>query len=139
LIVDLLGVAQTRLDAKTQKAFYQSGFIHLYNYGIPYFFAESDINVDYRHGENNLEKDFYPHQQDLDFWLQEKNVPITEDNFYFYNKTYSKQNKEAFILPQAKRVIEGCELNHPSLVIASIEQISNNSNTSDNWLIFPAN
>jgi hypothetical protein len=139
LIVDLLGIAQTRLDAKTQKAFYQSGFIHLYNYGIPYFFAESDVNVDYRHGENNLEKDFYPHQQDLDFWLQEKNVPITEDNFYFYNKTYSKQNKEAFILPQVKQVIEDCKVNHPSLLIASIEQVTNNSSSSDNWLIFPGN
>src|SRR4029079_16879582 len=135
LIVDLLGVAQTRLDAKTQKAFYQSGFIHLYNYGIPYFFAESDINVDYRHGENNLEKDFYPHQQDLDFWLQEKNVPITEDNYYFYNKTYSKQNKESFIGTETIDVdLRECKAVHPSRIIYSLP--TSKDTKIDNWLVF---
>src|SRR5699024_2227640 len=29
-------------------------------------------------------------------WLQEKNTPIVADNSYFYNKTYSKQNKESY-------------------------------------------
>src|SRR5690606_37496537 len=37
LLQNLLGVARTRLDARRNKFFYQSGFIHLYSYGIPYF------------------------------------------------------------------------------------------------------
>ena len=137
ILTDILGVANTRLDAKKQKVFYQSGFIHLYNYGVPYFIAESDVNVDYRHGENTKEKDFYPHQQDLGYWLQEKNVPITEDNYYFYNSTYSKQNKENFIGPQKTTLTELCKTKYPFRLIQS--EKGYNDNTFDNWLIFKAN
>lgn len=93
----IIGVERGRLDGRTNKLFYQNGFIHLYNYGIPYFFVESDVNVDFRHAENLKEKSYYPLSSDLRDWLQEKNVPITEDNYYSYNSTYSKQNKESFI------------------------------------------
>lgn len=138
LFQSLLGVARTRLDARKNKLFYQSGFIHLYNYGIPYFLVESDVNLDYRYGENNVEKDFYPHQQDLDFWFQEKNVPITEDNYYFYNKTYSKQNKESFIGTERTDVdLRPCKVAHPSRVINSVQGI--NDNRIDNWLMFRPN
>jgi hypothetical protein len=137
ILTDLIGVANTRLDAKKQKAFYQSGFIHLYNYGIPYFLAESDVNCDFRHGENVKEKDFYPHQQDLGYWLQEKNVPITEDNYYFYNSTYSKQNKESFIGTEKLDVTRECKTKYPFRIIHS--ETSNNDNTFDNWLVFKSN
>jgi len=134
---DLIGVANTRLDAKKQKLFNQSGFIHVYNYGIPYFLSESDVNCDFRHGENAKEKDFYPHQQDLNFWFQEKNVPITEDNYFFYNKTYSKQNKESVIGTQPFIKVEDCKTVYPYRIINSQE--SYNDNSYDNWLVFKAN
>lgn len=138
LFQDLLGVARSRLDARRNKLFYQSGFIHLYNYGIPYFLVESDVNTDYRHGENNVEKDYYPHQQDLGFWLQEKNVPITEDNYYFYNKTYSKQDKESFIGQETPDIdLRPCKVAHPSRVISSPQdQIDSKI---DNWIVFRPN
>ena len=97
ILQDLFGTDDSRMDVKTSKLFYQNGYIHLYNYGIPYFLCESDINVDLRHAENITNKDFYPRTKNLGEWLQEKNVPISEDNYFFYNKTYSKQNKESFI------------------------------------------
>lgn len=142
LFQDILGVPRTRLDVRKNKFFYQSGFIHLYNYGIPYFLVESDVNTDFRHGENNLEKDFYPHQQDLEFWLQEKNVPITEDNYYTYNKTYSKQDKESFIgveLPDED--LRECTKEHPNRVIVSLEvkEDDTRDRRTDNWLIFRPN
>lgn len=133
----ILGVPQTRLDAKRNKIFYQEGYIHLYNYGIPYFLVESDVNCDFRYGENVKERDFYPHQQDLNFWLQEKNVPITEDNYYFYNKSYSKQNKEGVIGQQDLKKIQECKVDFPSRIIYS--EKSYNNNDFDNWLIFKAN
>jgi hypothetical protein len=136
-VVDLLGVANSRLDARKEKFFYQSGFIHLYNYGIPYFLCESDVNVDYRTAQNSKERDFYPHQQDLSYWLQQKNVPIAEDNYYFYNKTYSKQNKETVLNAQVTEVPELCKLTYPSSAIQS-EQDEYASKT-DNWLVFKAN
>ena len=137
MATDLLGVANSRLDAKKNKAFYQSGFIHLYNYGIPYFLCESDINVDYRYGQNNAERDFYPHNQDLQNWLQEKNVPITEDNYYFYNNTYSKQNKEDFVAPQVRSVDKACSIELPSTAIQSEKDEIHRK--VDKWLIFKPN
>lgn len=136
-VQELLGVAKSRLDARKSKFFYQSGFIHLYSYGIPYFFAESDVNVDNRHGENNKEGDFYPHQKDLNFWLQEKNVPINEDNTFYYNRTYSKQNKEAFVQRQVLEVPKDCKVVLPSSVIQSEEDLQDAK--SDKWLVFKAN
>jgi hypothetical protein len=137
LVEDLLGVAESRLDARTSKFFYQNGLIHLYSYGIPYFFTESDVNVDYRHAENTKELDFYPRQQDLKYWLQEKNVPLSEDNAYLYNRTYSKQNKEAFVSRQVREVLADCKITHPSSVIQSEEDLRDSR--VDKWLIFKAN
>jgi len=127
-------------DLTTPSLFWQRGYIYLYSYGIPYFLVESDINVDYRHGQNNLEKDFYPHNGNLDEWLQEKNVPIKEDNFYFYNKTYSKQNKESVICNNKADFEPGkeCRINHPNRVITSQSQ-DYGTNNYDNWRVFKAN
>jgi hypothetical protein len=70
------------------------GKIYTYNYAIPYFICESDINIDLRHAPNASDKDFYPHQTNLDYWLQQENVEIKMDNDYSYNRSYSKQNRE---------------------------------------------
>lgn len=138
LLQNLLGVARTRLDARSPKFFYQSGFVPLYSYGIPYFLVESDVNTDYRHGQNNLEKDFYPHNQHLEEWLQENKVSITEDNYYFYNTTYSKQDKEGFIGVESPDLdLRICKAVHPSRVISSPQSF--NDNKVDNWLIFKPN
>lgn len=131
-VATFLGRPKSYRDCSTNKFFYQNGYIYLYHYGIPYFLVESDINVDYRHAENIREKAFYPFQSDLDFWLQQENVPISEDNTYFYNNAYSKQNKETPF------VIDGplfepnkeCEVSHPNRIIQS---------TGSNWLLYKAN
>lgn len=136
---DLVGAPRSRLDAKTDsQLFFQKGYIHLYNYGIPYFLVESDVNVDYRHGEDNKAHDFYPHQTNLDFWLQKKNVDIAEDNYYTYNKTYSKQNHESIIcVNQATFDTRACKVTHPNRVIYFDE--TNASKFGDNWIISKAN
>lgn len=131
-IIDNLGRPKSIRDCSTSKFFYQNGYIYLYHYGIPYFLCESDINVDYRHAENSREKDFYPHQGDLDFWLQEENVSIREDNYYFYNRDYSKQNKEMPV------VVDGpdfepsrtCRVEHPNRIVYA---------TDGNWLVYKPN
>lgn len=138
-IPTLFGVARNRLDTDTQPFFYQKGRIYLYNYGIPYFLVESDINTDFRYGIDNKDGDFYPHQKDLDFWLQEKNVPIRFDNTYYYNTTYSKQNKESFICKnQPNFSDDSCKSDYSYRLIYS-EQSSTNSSSYDNWLVFKAN
>jgi hypothetical protein len=127
-----LGRPKSYLDSKTDKFFYQNGRMYLYSYGIPYFLVESDINLDYRYGQNVKEKDFYPHEQDLDFWLQEKNVSPSEDNYYFYNNTYSKQNKEHAYSQYGVKFEPGrmCKVSHPNRIIYS---------SGAQWLNYRAN
>ena len=67
---------------------------YLFYYGIPYFLVESEINVNYRYAKNGLEQNFYPNTEDYINWTQEKNVPIREDNTYFYNAVYSKKTTQ---------------------------------------------
>lgn len=82
-------------DVTGDTFFYFKGKIYLFSYGLPIFFVESDVNVDFRHGRNDREENFYGAKElgeIPDQWLQEVNVPIKYDNFYHYNPTYSVQN-----------------------------------------------
>ena len=97
----LFGRAINNLDCRantggSDKFFYQTGKFYLFAYGIPYFYTESEVNVDLRQAFNQSEGDFFPRvSSDIpDQWLQEINTSIQQDNTYWYNKTYSKQNKE---------------------------------------------
>jgi hypothetical protein len=127
----LLGRPKSIRDCSTDTFFYQNGYIYVFHYGIPYFLVESDYNVDYRYGTNNQEGDFYPNQQDLNYWLQEENVPIAEDNTYNYNKTYSKQNEEASFAIDPPDFIPGreCDVEFPNRIIYS---------NGGNWLVYSA-
>lgn len=77
------------------RTFYD-GKMYMFAYGIPNFYCETSINVDLRQAFNNREGDFFPHISSgiPDDWLQESFVPIVQDNTYYYNVTFSKQNKE---------------------------------------------
>lgn len=119
----LFGVKETAFDCKENKFFYQMGKIYLFNYGVPYFYCESEVNVDLRQAFNDKEGDFFPRvASDIpDDWMQESYVTIKHDNSYYYNKTYSKQNKENFFshLPNSFDPSDDCTINHPFLVIFS--------------------
>lgn len=132
IMFDLYGRPKSIRDCDTNKLFYQNGYIYLYSYGIPYFLVESDINTDYRHGENLAEKAYYPGQQDLNYWLQEENVPISEDNFYAYNRDYSKQNKETplTIYPADFKQNCDCCVDYKDRIIYA---------TDNNWLTYKEN
>lgn len=131
-IIDNLGRPKSIRDCSTNKFFYQNGYIYLYHYGIPYFLVESDVNVDYRHAENNKEKSYYPLQGDLDFWLQEENVPISEDNYYLYNRDYSKQNHETPLKIDGPDFTPSrdCVVEHPNRIIYAL---------NGDWLTYKAN
>lgn len=140
-IVGRIGVKNNNLDQYQNKGFWEEGLMYLFAYGIPYFFVESDINIDYRQAENGLERNFYPNVgTDIpDFWLQEKNVSINFDNYYYYNKSLSKQNTEnAFIHLPVDFIKERDAIPvRDTRVIYS--QPSNLEEKQNNWLIFKAN
>ena len=120
------------------RTFYD-GKVYMFAYGIPYFYCESSINLDLRQAFNNKEGDFYPHVSTgiPDDWVQESNVSIINDNTYYYNLTYSKQNKENYFshLP-IDWEDQLCYTHYPFRAIFSDPQLSYSDNRVNSWLIY---
>lgn len=118
---------------------YYDGKFYLFAYGIPNFYCESSYNVDLRQAFNNREGDFWPHVSTgiPDDWVQESFVPIAQDNTYYYNVTYSKQNKENFFshLP-VDWTPKLCYTYFPFKAIYSDRQVNYLDNRANNWLIY---
>jgi hypothetical protein len=114
-----------------------TGKFYMFAYGIPYFYCESSINLDLRQSFNNREGDFYPRVSSgiPDAWLQQTFVPIVQDNTYYYNVSYSKQNTENFFshLP-ADWSENNCNTYYPFRAIYSEAQDTNPSNKVNSWL-----
>lgn len=93
-----IGIKNVNFDRHEVKGITEQGIMYLFVYGIPYYFCESQVNTDLRQATDENEGDFFPNVGDFipDDWLQESRVSIQRDNIYFYNQTYSKQNKENF-------------------------------------------
>ena len=113
------------------------GIMYLYYYGIPLFYCESSVNTWFRTSKNNKELDFYPHQEDLNYWLQEKNVSVNNDNFYFYDRSYSKQNKGIHYVNDLNfKPYDECKLNSPNKILYSVQSSElDDSDLKDNYLV----
>lgn len=114
------------------------GIMYLYYYGIISFIGESDINTNFRDIGQNLYEDFYPHQSDLAFWLQEKNVAPSIDNSYIYDFSYSKQPTESFnyLNDENFKGAEDCKTARPQRVIYSSQASEiDDASLADNFLI----
>ena len=131
-------VAKVNLDdSNIENSLLRNGYFYTASYGIPVFYVESDINIDLRHGRNELEENFYPNVGDgiPDDWLHEVNVPIKFDNFYSYNATYSAQNLSPNLPYRLKYPSLECLTLHSNRVIYSDPANSSNY-LSDAWRIF---
>jgi hypothetical protein len=120
------------------RTFYD-GKMYMFAYGIPSFYCESSINVDLRQAFNSLEGDFYPHVSSgiPDNWLQESVVPIAFDNTYYYNVTFSKQNKEnTFTHLPADWAEQLCYTKYPFRAVYSNPQDVLADNRVNSWLIY---
>lgn len=116
-------------------------------YGIARFIVETRINLDYRYAQDNLGKGFYPMVGDENDWTQEYNVSIREDNTYFYNDNYSREQDiyAVRLMPETYNPeVDECRLNLKDRVIYSqasndVSGISNNTqNLTDPWQIYKA-
>ena len=118
---------------------YYDGKFYLFAYGVPSFYCESIINVDLRQAFNDREGEFWPHVSTSipDDWFQEKHVTIAQDNTYYYNVTFSKQNRENYFshLPVdwQKKL---CFTYFPFRAIYSDLQQELVTNTTNNWLVY---
>lgn len=137
-IVEGIGNKNINLDNYSVDKLTQKGNIYNYVYGIPFFFVESEVNVDVRQAYNELEGNFYPNVGGFipDEWNQEANVPIIYDNTYTYNQSFSKQNKENYFshLREDFDPLKECNTKFPNRTIYSDK--SNLEETKNNWLIY---
>ena len=121
------------------RTFYD-GKMYVFAYGIPYFYCESSYNIDLRQAFNNREGDFWPHVSTgiPDDWVQESYVPIAQDNTYYYNVTFSKQNRENTFthLPYDWKSV--CYTKYPFRAIYSDPQSIDADNRINNWLTYRA-
>lgn len=111
---------------------------YLFHYGIPNFLCETRINTNYRYAEKEIERNFYPQVGDVGQWTQEKNVSIREPNYFFYNRSYSKQVTPLKIRTLSETYNEednNCKTDFPNGIIASLPDNSEN-NSYDPWLIY---
>jgi uncharacterized protein (TIGR02145 family) len=122
----------------TYRTFYD-GFFYLFAYGVPSFYCESNYNVDLRQAFNDREGNFWPHVSTSipDDWLQEEFTTIAYDNSYYYNVTFSKQNKEnGFTHLPADWTDQLCYTHYPFRVVYSDPQINNADVRVNNWLTY---
>jgi len=137
-LMDTIGVKNINLDMATQTGIAHQGIFYQYVFGLPTFFVESQVNVDYRQATNDNEGNFYPRVGEgvPDDWLQPQRVPLEYDNSYVYNKSYSKQNEESFFshLREDFDPSKLCFSEFPNRAIWS--EKTNLSETLNNWLIF---
>lgn len=111
---------------------------YLYYYGIPQFLVESEINCNTRYGRNNLAENFYPNVGDYIEWTQEKNVPISTDNFYYYNGVFSPNHTRMparMLPPTFDKDQWDCLYDAPNGVAYSLQDTSEQDLT-DPWLIY---
>jgi uncharacterized protein (TIGR02145 family) len=122
----------------TYRTFYD-GYFYLFAYGIPNFYCESAYNVDLRQAFNDREGNFWPHVSTSipDDWVQEQYTTIAYDNTYYYNVTFSRQNKENYFshLP-ADWTAELCFTHYPFRVVYSDPQVNNADVRVNNWLSY---
>lgn len=123
----------------TGSSLYLDGTIYLFSYGFASFIGEADYNLNFRYTTDNKFKAFYPYNSDLQSITQEFKVPIETPNAYYYNTTYSKQNKENFFCSQSViSNFQECFTTYPNRVINSLPDQEADF-YSDPWRVFLAN
>lgn len=129
----------TIFSTNPNRTFYD-GYFYLFAYGIPNFYCESSYNVDLRQAFNNREGDFWPHVSTgiPDEWVQEDYVSIAQDNTYYYNTTYSKQNRENVFTNLPIDWDKPCYTYYPFRAIYSDAQNIDADNRVNSWLIYRA-
>jgi hypothetical protein len=126
-------------SSNPNRTFYD-GYFYMFAYGIPNFYCESSYNVNLRQAFNNREGDFWPHVSTSipDDWVQQTFVPIAQDNSYYYNVTFSKQNKENTFTNLPIDWDKPCYTYYPFRAIYSDAQNIDSDNRVNSWLIYRA-
>jgi hypothetical protein len=137
---DCPNVQEPAPPASNPNRTFYDGYFYLFAYGIPNFYCESSYNVDLRQAFNNREGDYWPHVSSgiPDDWVQQSFVPIAQDNTYYYNVTFSKQNRENTFTNLPVDWSKPCFTFYPFRAIYSDAQNIDADNRVNSWLIYRA-
>ena len=119
---------------------YYDGYFYLFAYGVPNFYCESSYNNDLRQAFNSKEGDYWPHVSTgiPDNWVQDSFVSIANDNTYYYNTSFSKQNKENYFSHLPIDWDKPCYTYYPFRAIYSDPQNIDADNRINSWLTYRA-
>ena len=132
-----------QFDCETSKKLYMKlpSKFYLYYYGIPGFIVESRINNNFRYGENESNRFYYPGTTDYIGWTQENYVSIRERERFYYNETYSKENdlyNWSTLPANYDPKVWNTKFDHFDRVIFSLPD-NNEQDLTDNFRVFLAN
>lgn len=77
----------------TSNSFYlNSGKFYTSFRNVINFPVETRMNLEWRYGGKEIKEQFYPIQSDIEYYSQETNLPISEEEQILYSNTYSLPN-----------------------------------------------
>ena len=130
------------LDCDTNNGFYKDGKskFYLYYFGYVNFLVESEINCNYRYGQNELEKNYYENAGDIAKWSQPKHVPFAVDNWSggYWEEAFSidRQIIDYYYLKQSyNRRQSEADSNYYDRAIVSLQD-NQEKGIIDPWIVF---
>lgn len=136
---DINSVAKFDCETGKKDIYYKHpSKFYLYTHGVVNFLVESEINCNFRYARNEPKDWFYPQNQNLTVWLQEKHLPISEPNTFFYNNTYTfpvSNTPYKFLDKTYDKEVWAKRNNQPNAWIWSEKDVNENSLINP-WLIY---
>lgn len=133
--------SQYNLDCyKSSRKFYETppSKFYLFSYGIPYFLVESEINCNFRYAGKEYHEQFASRGVNVEDWVQEVNVSIAQNNIFYYNSVYSR-NQTGLpyrILPAYYDREKWDCLSEAENGVAWSQQDNSEVSLSDPWLVW---
>lgn len=122
------------------KKFYEGdpSKFYLFSYGIPYFLIESEINSNFRNVGKESHEQFASRGLNVEEWVQEKNTSIAQNNIFYYNNVYSRNQTgiKKRILPATYDREKWDCLSRSENGVAWSEPDNSEVSLSDPWLVF---
>ena len=123
---------RNKMYVKPPSKFYTS--VH----GIVDFLVESEINCNFRYARKEPKDWFYPQAQDLDTWLQEATLSMSEPNTFFYNNSYTLpvSNSPFKVLPKTyNKEVWKKLFNQPNALMWSQKDVTE-GDTINPWRVY---
>lgn len=113
---------------------------YLYYYGVPSFLTETRINTWNRTARVGIENNFFPNTGDTGELTQQKNVPISRQEQFFYDSTYSRgvdNIARRTLYDNFDQIESNCRQDSPNGAMISLPDNSENNYNDPNLIFRP--